>query len=533
VPAPGIYRSLECLEEIGITFTHSVIHHTPTPVLYEEAVKRGEAHLAFRGPLVIHTGPHTGRAVSDRFVVEEPLSKNHIWWGKYNRPISDQTFSTLVARIAAFFQHKDIFMQDLFVGADVKHRIPIRVITETATHALFSRTIFVRPEEHDFSNHVPEITVLHAPNFHAVPKFDSTRSDAFIVIHPTRKMIVIGGSYYAGEIKKAVFSLMNYLMPHKGILSMHCSANIDRDGGTALLFGLSGTGKTTLSADPERGLIGDDEHGWSDEGVFNFEGGCYAKVIRLSQSDEPEIYHRTQAWGTILENVPFDPVSRRLDLNDASLTENTRATYPLALISYAVRPSVGDHPKNIVLLTCDAFGIMPPIAKLSTEQALYHFISGYSAKVAGTEIGLGKDPEATFSTCFGAPFMMQPPSVYANLLGEKIRKHKSSCWLLNTGWTGGPFGVGKRMNIGHTRTLLRAALSGKLDHAKTTVEPVFGLTVPLSCTGVPPEVMLPRETWADKSAYDAKAKELAQRFKTNFEQFSEGVSKEVANAGPK
>jgi phosphoenolpyruvate carboxykinase (ATP) len=533
MPVPGFYRSLECLEEIGLTFTRSVIHHVPTPVLYEEAIKRGEAHLAFRGPLVLHTGPHTGRAVADRFIVEEPASKERIWWGKYNQPISEQAFSTLIARMAAFYQHKDVFMQDLFAGADPKHRIPIRVITETAVHALFARTIFVRPEDHDFSHHEPEITILHAPNFHAVPKFDFTRSDTFIVIHPSRKTIVIGGSFYAGEIKKAAFSLLNYLMPLKGILPMHCSANIGKEGDTAVLFGLSGTGKTTLSADPERGLIGDDEHGWSDEGVFNFEGGCYAKVIRLSAKDEPEIYARTQSWGTIIENVPVDPVSRRLDLNDASVTENTRATYPLALISYAVRPSMGSHPNNIVLLTCDAFGIMPPIAKLTVEQALYHFISGYSAKVAGTEIGLGKDPEATFSTCFGAPFMTMRPSVYANMLGEKIRKHKSSCWLLNTGWTGGPFGVGRRMNIGHTRALLRAALSGKLDNARTTVEPVFGLQVPSAVTGVPQELMMPRETWADKKAYDAKAKDLASRFKSNFVQYRTGVPDEVANAGPK
>jgi len=529
---PGIYSSLPQLESIGLTFPRTIRHNLTTPALYEEAVKRGEAHIAFRGPIVVNTGKHTGRAVADRFIVEEPNSASKVWWGKTNKPISESAFSTLVARIGAYFQHKELFVQDSYAGADPKQRVPLRVITESALHALFARTMFVRPIGDDFDNHVPEITLLHAPNFHAVPHLDFTRSDSFILLHLTRKMVLIGGTAYAGEIKKAVFSLLNYLMPQKGIMSMHCSANIGKDNKTAVYFGLSGTGKTTLSADPTRKLIGDDEHGWSDDGVFNYEGGCYAKVIRLSPEEEPEIFARTQSFGTILENVAIDPLTRRLDLNDASVTENTRAAYPLALISYAATPSVGGHAKQIVLLACDAFGVLPPISRLTPAQTLYHFISGYSAKVAGTEVGLGKDPEATFSTCFGAPFMVLPPRVYADLLGEKIKEHDSACWLVNTGWTGGPFGQGRRMKISHTRALLNAALDGKLDHVPTAVEPVFGLTVPLECEGVPREILMPRDTWPDKAAYDARAKDLAARFRKNFEQFAEGVAPDIIAAGP-
>ncbi|HYG76311.1 MAG TPA: phosphoenolpyruvate carboxykinase (ATP) [Planctomycetota bacterium] len=533
MPAPGIYPSLPQLETIGITFPKSVYYNLPTPVLYEEAIQRGEGHIAFRGPIVINTGKHTGRAVADRFVVEEPGSSANVWWGKTNKPISETAFSTLVARMSAFFQHKDVFVQDCYAGADPEHHVPLRVITGTALHALFARTMFIRPDNENFDDHVPEITILHAPNFHAVPHLDFTRSDAFIIIHLSRKMILIGGTAYAGEIKKAVFSILNYLMPRKGIMSMHCSANIGSRGDTAVFFGLSGTGKTTLSADPSRKLIGDDEHGWSDKGVFNYEGGCYAKVIRLNAEEEPEIFARTQAFGTILENVVMDPLTRKLDLDSASITENTRAAYPLALISYSARPSVGGHAENIVLLTCDASGVLPPISRLTAQQTMYHFISGYSAKLAGTEIGLGKDPEATFSTCFGAPFMVLPPRVYAELLGKKIDQHKCKCWLVNTGWTGGPFGVGKRMKISHTRALLNAALDGKLDKVEYTTEPVFGLQIPNSCEGVPSAMLVPRETWPDKAAYDKKAQELAAQFKKNFEQYAASVSGEVAAAGPR
>ena len=530
---PGVYPSLPELESIGLTFPRSVSYQLPTSVLYEEAVKRGEAQIAYRGPLVLNTGRHTGRAVADRFVVEEAQSRGHVWWGKSNKPISEQAFSTLAARMSAYYQHKDIFVQDSFAGADPAHCVPVRVITETALHALFARTLLVRPEGHDFSKHIPEITVLHAPGFHAVPHLDFTRSDSFILLHLTRKMVLIGGTLYAGEIKKAVFSMLNYLMPLKGIMSMHCSANIGKtDKNSALFFGLSGTGKTTLSADPERGLIGDDEHAWSDEGVYNYEGGCYAKVIRLNAEEEPEIFGRTQAFGTIVENVVMDPVSRRLNLDDARITENTRAAYPLALVSYAVHPSMGGHPKDIVLLTCDAFGVMPPLAMLTPSQAMYHFISGYSAKVAGTEVGLGKEPEATFSTCFGAPFMILHPKVYAELLRDKIQRHGSRCWLVNTGWTGGGVGVGRRMKISHTRALLRAALSGELAGVRTIVEPAFGLTVPLECKGVPAEVLLPRQTWPDPHVYDQKAGELAALFKSNFAQYANELPKEIAAAGP-
>jgi phosphoenolpyruvate carboxykinase (ATP) len=407
----GVYRTLPELEALGITHPGFVYHDLPTPALVEEAVKRSEAQIAFRGPLVINTGKFTGRAVQDRFIVDEPGSRAHVAWGKVNKPITELAFETLVARMTAYFQHKDVFVQDAFAGADSQHRVPLRTITESALHASFARTMFVRPDGHDFSAHTPEITILHAPHFHAVPHLDHTRTDTFIVLHPTRKMVLIGGTAYAGEIKKSVFSLMNSLMPLKGVMPMHCSANIGDSGDVAVFFGLSGTGKTTLSANPERKLIGDDEHGWSDTGVFNFEGGCYAKVIRLNRDEEPEIFARTQAFGTILENVAVDPLTRRLRLDDASITENTRAAYPLALISYAARPSIGGHAKNIFFLACDAFGILPPISRLTTNQALYHFISGYSAKVAGTEAGLSKDPEATFSTCFGAPFMVHAPSV--------------------------------------------------------------------------------------------------------------------------
>jgi len=517
---------------MGLTFPKAVYWDLPTPSLYEQAVKRGEASIARRGPIVVNTGKHTGRSVADRFVVEEPGSKARIWWGKYNHSISEQAFSTLVARISAYFQHRDIFVQNSFAGANPKHAIPLRVITESALHAMFARTMFVRPDEIDFARHVPEITVLHAPDFHAVPHLDFTKSDTFILLHPTRKLIVIGGTSYAGEIKKSVFSLLNYLMPLQGIMSMHCSANIGKKGDTAVFFGLSGTGKTTLSADPARGLIGDDEHGWSDEGVFNYEGGCYAKVIRLNPQEEPEIFARTEAFGTILENVMMDPLTRKLDLDDAKITENTRAAYPLALISYAVRPSVGGHAKNIVFLTCDASGVMPPLARLTTQQAMYHFISGYSAKVAGTEVGLGKDPQATFSTCFGAPFMVLEPGVYAKLLGEKIRQYDSACWLVNTGWTGGPYGVGKRMRITHTRALLHAALDGDLEHVEYTTEPVFNMKIPLSCPNVPAEILLPRNTWPDKNAYDVKARSLAEQFKKNFAQNSAGVPADVLSGGP-
>ena len=530
---PGIYKTLPELEVLGLIHPSKVLHNLPTPALCEEAVRRGEAQIAYRGPLVINTGKFTGRAVQDRYIVEEPGSVSRIGWGKINRPISEAAFSTLLARITAYFQHKDIFVQDAFAGADPEHRAPLRVITESALHASFARTMFVRPDGHDFSAHTPEITVFHAPNFHAVPHLDSTRTETFIVLHPTRKIILIGGTAYAGEIKKSVFSLMNYLMPLKGVLPMHCSANTGSKGDVAVYFGLSGTGKTTLSANPERKLIGDDEHGWSDSGVFNFEGGCYAKVIKLNPAEEPEIYARTRAFGTILENVVVDPLTRRLHLDDASITENTRAAYPLALISYAAHPSLGGHAQNVIFLTCDAFGILPPISRLTPAQALYYFISGYSAKMAGTEAGMGQDPEATFSACFGAPFMVLPPAVYAGLLGKKLAAHNSKCWLVNTGWSGGPFGIGKRMSITHTRALLRAALSGALDTIEKVREPHFGLEIPLECPGVPAGILIPRNTWPDPAAYDAKARDLAARFAKNFAEVGQGSAEEIAAAGPR
>ena len=523
----------DSLEALGITHPRKVMRNDSTPVLCEEAIKRGEVQVAHRGPLVIHTGKHTGRSVQDRFIVDEPASHSHVNWGKSNKPISEQAFNTLLARMTAYFQHKELFVQDAFAGADPDLAVPLRVVTESALHASFARTMFVRPDGHDFAEHHPEILILHAPNFHAVPHLDHTRTDTFIVLHLTRKIMLIGGTAYAGEIKKAVFSLMNYLMPLRGVMPMHCSANIGPAGDVAVFFGLSGTGKTTLSANPDRQLIGDDEHGWSDSGVFNFEGGCYAKIIKLGPHAEPEIFARTEAFGTIIENAVVDPVSRRLKLDDASITENTRAAYPLALISYAAHPSLGGHASNVIFLTCDAFGVLPPIARLTPEQAMYHFISGYSAKVAGTEAGMGKDPEATFSACFGAPFMVHRPSVYAKMLGEKIRAHQSKCWLVNTGWTGGPYGIGRRMSIKVSRAALRAALDGSLNSVEYTLDPVFGVEVPQTCPGVPQDALQPRQTWADPAAYDQKAHELAARFVKNFADVAPDAGDEIRRAGPK
>ncbi len=521
------------LEAHGIKNVGRIYWNYPTAALYEEVVRRREGMFAHLGPLVVRTGDHTGRSPNDKFIVREPSCEDKIWWGKVNRPFQTEKFDGLHHRILTYLQGKDAFVQDVYVCADPAHRMPIRIITETAWHSLFARTMFILERDPaKLAMHVPEFTVINLPSFHALPEVDGTNSQVFIVMNFQKKLVLIGGSSYAGEIKKSIFTILNYILPQTQVLSMHCSANMGPGGDSALFFGLSGTGKTTLSADPARTLIGDDEHGWSDRGIFNFEGGCYAKVIRLSKEAEPDIYETTRKFGTILENVAIDTITRRLDLDDDSLTENTRAAYPISHIPNATRTGIGGHPKNIVFLTADAFGVMPPIAKLSPEQAMYHFLSGYTAKVAGTEKGVA-EPQTTFSTCFGAPFMALHPSVYAKILGEKIAKHQVDVWLVNTGWTGGPYGLGQRMKIAYTRAMVNAALDADLDDVPTEVDPVFGFQIPTACPEVPSEVLMPRNTWKDPHAYDLKAKELAAKFIQNFQQFAKDVPGNVQEGGPR
>jgi phosphoenolpyruvate carboxykinase (ATP) len=520
------------LSGIGLTNVESIQRNLPTPVLVNEAIQRHEGLLAHLGPLVVKTGKYTGRSPKDKFMVKEGSSETHIWWGEVNRPISEDTFHHLWGRLQGYLQRRRLYVQDCRAGADPKYTVPLRIVSETAWHSLFARNLFIQLKaRQELEEHVPEFTLVHAPKFKADPAVDGTESEAFIVVHFGKGLVLIGGTSYAGEIKKAVFTVMNYVLPKQSVLGMHCSANLGEDGDTALFFGLSGTGKTTLSTVEDRKLIGDDEHGWNERGIFNFEGGCYAKVINLSSEAEPEIYECTRKFGSILENVVIDPDTRRLDLNDASLTENTRAAYPVTHIPNAVREGLGPHPRNIFMLTADAFGVLPPISKLTPEQAMYYFLSGYTAKLAGTERGITV-PKATFSTCFGAPFMALHPHVYAELLGKKIREHQVSCWLVNTGWTGGPFGVGSRMAIKHTRAMIRAALQGSLDSVAYEREPVFGLFLPSRCPGVPSEVLKPRQTWSDPAAYDAKGRELAALFVENFEQFRDQVDQATLEAGP-
>jgi phosphoenolpyruvate carboxykinase (ATP) len=525
-------RSSYGIENNGIVHVRHEHWNHNTPLLYEDVIKDVEGHITHLGPVVVRTGLHTGRAAKDKFIVEEPETRDHIWWGDVNCPISQAGFENMFRRVQAYLQDRDVWIQDCFAGADPSYRLPIRVITVRAWHSLFARNMFIQAEPEELTDHVPEFTVLHVPTFQAIPEVDGTNSEAFILLNLSRRLALIGGTFYAGEIKKSVFTMLNYLLPLQKVLPMHCSANIGPDGDVAIFFGLSGTGKTTLSADPKRRLIGDDEHGWSDDGVFNFEGGCYAKVIRLREESEPEIYATTSMFGTILENVGYDVITRRLDLDDDTLTENTRAAYPLSHIPNHVPGGMADHPKNIVMLTADAFGVLPPIARLTPEQAMYHFMSGYTAKVAGTEAGV-TEPSATFSACFGAPFMVRPPIYYAEMLAQRIRDHGADCWLVNTGWTGGPYGVGHRMPIEHTRALLNAAIEGRLADAEYVEDPVFGVQVPTACEGVPSEVLRPRDTWSDPEAYDAKARDLAARFHANFQQFESDTGDEVKNAGPR
>jgi phosphoenolpyruvate carboxykinase (ATP) len=518
------------LESCGIAGLSAAHWDLPVAALFEEAVRRREGEIVEGGALAVRTGIHTGRAPKDKFLVREKGSEHQIDWGKVNRPIESDRFKALHDRLCRALRGKELFIRDCLVGAHPLYSMPIRVITETAWHSLFAQTLFISPATDRWQE--PEFTVIDIPSFQADPATDGTNSGVFILASLDSKLVLIGGTSYAGEIKKSIFSIMNYRLPLTNVFSMHCSANVGRQHDVALFFGLSGTGKTTLSADPERSLIGDDEHGWSDEGIFNLEGGCYAKAIRLSPEAEPQIYSALQRFGTVLENVVVDPVTRRIDLNDASLTENTRAAYPLSFIPNAVIPSVGGHPRNIIMLTCDAFGVLPPIARLTREQAVYHFLSGYTAKVAGTETGLGSQPAATFSTCFGAPFMVLKPTVYAKLLGERITRHRVRCWLVNTGWSGGAFGVGQRLEIAHTRALIHAALNGKLADVPAQPDPIFRVHVPQTCDGVPAALLQPRNTWADPAAYDRAARGLAGQFKENFSQFADSVGQEIQEAGP-
>ncbi len=529
----GRFRSSHGLERLGLHNVSRVHWNYSVAELYEEAIRRYEGMLTVGGPLVVNTGDHTGRSVNDKFIVREASSEADIWWGDVNRPISQEAFAGLRLRLLAYLQGRELFALDSWAGSDPKLRLPVRVVTETAWHSLFARNMFIRPSTEELADFTPEFTIIHAPNFHAVPEVDSTNSHVFIVVNFDARLVLIGGTSYAGEIKKSVFTVLNYLLPPRDVLPMHASVNVGRDGHAALFFGLSGTGKTTLSADPERTLIGDDEHGWGEHGVFNFEGGCYAKVINLSAEAEPEIHATTQMYGTVLENVVVDSDLRVLDLDDASLTENTRASYPLSFIPNVAESGIAGHPKDIVMLTADAFGVLPPIAQLTPEQAMYHFLSGYTAKVAGTEKGLGNEPSATFSTCFGAPFMPRHPSVYAKMLGERISRHGSNCWLVNTGWTSGAYGVGHRMPIAYTRALLKAALDGVLAETPTRRDENFGFTVPEHCPQVPDALMRPRETWSDSAAYDETAKKLVGRFQENFAQFEAYVDADVKAAAPR
>jgi phosphoenolpyruvate carboxykinase (ATP) len=521
------------LDNHGLTNLNQVYWNLPIESLYEEAVFRHEGRITRGGPFVVSTGFHTARAANDKFVVREPGSEEHVWWGEYNRPYNPEKFNELLSRLQGFVQGRDLFVQDCFAGADPEYRLPVRIITEHAWHSMFASNMFIRPGTYEeYRQHVPDFTVLCLPSFKAFEPIDSTRSKTFIVVNFEEHICLIGNSAYGGEIKKSIFTVLNYLLPLEGVMPMHCSANVGADGDTALFFGLSGTGKTTLSADPDRALIGDDEHGWSDNGVFNFEAGSYAKVIMLSQSAEPQIYATTQRFGTVLENVIFDPVTRKIDLDDDELTENTRASYPLEYIENALPERMGSHPTNIILLTCDASGVMPPIARLSVQQALYQFISGYTAKVGGTEIGLGEEPEITFSTCFGAPFMVHNPAFYADLLRRKIERHNVQAWLLNTGWVGGPYGVGKRISIKYTRAMLNAALSGSLNEVKFSRDPIFGFEVPNSCEDVPAEVLNPASSWPSRAEYDQKYRQLAARFIDNFKKFAPDCPQDVVDAGP-
>lgn len=520
------------IENHGFQNTGNVYWNYASANLIEEGIKRNEIALSCDGAVIAYTGKHTGRSPNDKFIVKYPHLEDEIWWGKVNQPISPQSFDQIYNKFLAYFQGRDLFVQDVYAGAHPNYRLTVRIITEKAWHNLFSRNLLIPVPVSQIPQTIPDFVILQSENFQADPKIDGVRSGTVILIDFEKKIVLIGGTGYAGEIKKSIFTIMNYLLPKRGVLSMHCSANVGKAGDVALFFGLSGTGKTTLSSDPERQLIGDDEHGWSDEGIFNIEGGCYAKTIRLNPQYEPMIWSAVNRFGAVLENVPYDPVSRLVDFDSDKYTENTRGAYPLSFIPNSHPQGFAGHPKNIFFLTADAFGVMPPIARLTYEQAMYYFLSGYTSKLAGTETGLGAEPQATFSTCFGAPFLPLHPNRYSDLLGEKIIRHNVQVWLVNTGWIGGPYGVGKRINLPYTRAMIHAALNHDLDEVPFRQEPFFGLHIPLFCPGVPSEVLNPQYSWKDKQAYQEYARNLIVQFENNCAQFAKNVPEEVLATGP-
>ena len=519
------------LRSLGLRDLQAVYRNFPAAGLVELAIRRGEGSLAANGALAVRTGQFTGRSPKDKYVVRDAVTEASVHWGNVNQPMEPQAFDRLYNRVTEFLKGREVFVQDCFGGADVDYRLPIRAVTIKAWHSLFARQLFVRANQQELEQHNPQFTILFVPDFTADPAVDGTRSETCIVINFTRRLVLILGTEYAGEMKKSVFTILNHLLPDIGVLPMHCSANTGDDGHTALFFGLSGTGKTTLSADPTRRLIGDDEHGWSDTGVFNFDGGCYAKTIRLSAKNEPQIWNAVR-FGSVLENVVIDEASRALDYDSDRHTENTRAAYPVDFIENAVIPGVGGHPKTVLFLTADAFGVLPPLSRLTPEQAMYHFLSGYTAKLAGTERGLGKEPVPNFSACFGEPFLTRHPQVYAKMLGQKLSQHGVTVWLVNTGWIGGAYGVGERMSLPHTRAMVDGAIEGKFDSIETRPHPVFGVHIPVSFPGGPSELLDPRELWSDKLAYDLAAKDLAARFRKNFEKFGQ-VDPAIAAAEPR
>ena len=520
------------LRELGLDGASDVHYELPPAALYEMALQRGEATLAAGGPLVARTDPNTGRSPKDRFIVKTEDNADQIAWGEQNIATDRDTFDRLHDRLKQHASGRDLFVQDLYAGANEDHRMPVRIITEKAWHSLFAYNMFIRRAADAVAGFEPGFTVVDLCEFEADPERDNTRSEVFVLVSMEKELVLIGGTHYAGEIKKSIFSVLNYRLPDDGVLPMHCSANVGNDGNAAVFFGLSGTGKTTLSADRSRTLIGDDEHGWADDGVYNFEGGCYAKMIDITSKTEPEIFSTTERFGTILENVIIHPETRVPDFTDDSITKNTRGSYPIHFIENASPTGQDGHPTNIIMLTCDAFGVMPPISKMTPEQAMYHFLSGYTAKIPGTEKGIQK-PRATFSTCFGAPFMVRHPAIYAEMLGERIQDHGASCWLINTGWTGGPYGQGHRIALEYTRKMVNAALYGKLEDVETQTDDIFNLRIPTEVEGVPPNVLFPRRTWNDSSAYDAQAQELAQMFADNFEKYADTAADEIKQAGPK
>lgn len=521
------------LDHVGLAGAMRSWHNLSPAELYEHATARGEANIVSSGALTASTGQHTGRSPKDKFFVEEPGSQDKIWWHTGNRSIAAEHFDQLLELMAEYVRGNEVYVRDVHACADPRYRLRVRVVTQYAWHSLFANNLFIRPSHQELEGFEPDFTVIALPGVKADPALHGTRSETFILLNFARRMVLIGGTRYAGEIKKSIFTALNHLLPDGGALPMHCSANVGQDGNVALFFGLSGTGKTTLSTDPERTLIGDDEHGWGERGIFNFEGGSYAKTIRISQEAEPLIFSAVHRFGTVLENVVIDPHNRQLDLDDASLTENTRAAFPLSFVPRVDLSGIGSHPKHVIFLTADAFGVLPPIARLSPEQAQYYFLSGYTAKVAGTEKGI-TEPQPNFSTCFGAPFMVWHPTVYARMLGERLARHGSTVWLINTGWTGGAYGTGSRIGIEDTRAMVRAALGGHLSDTPTYRDEYFGLQVPVSVPGVADEVLRPRDTWQDTDAYERQARKLATMFADNFRaNFSEHVSAEIAAAGPR